>query len=212
MQDGWLAELLSSARVGQADLSRPLDQRGKPQAAAPTDWVDPTQGCGTNNHRLMISDPVLAGALGRRLCGPGGHATERGRSSLVYSALRQVVETAFVNPCDSFGLKYPDAHTTWGLITRIAAKLSGLHDRYRYQPHATTPRFRLCYLDCLIWTSIHMHQASRGESIAKPRQGLFPSHLIVARDQAGKSASPVQRSVCGALCYCCIDAPRAASD
>jgi hypothetical protein len=41
-----------------------------------------------------------------------------------FSALRQVVETAFANLCDSFGLKYPGAHTTWGMITRIAAKLA----------------------------------------------------------------------------------------
>ena len=36
-----------------------------------------------------------------------------------FSALRQVVETAFANLCDSFGLKYPGAHTTWGLITGL---------------------------------------------------------------------------------------------
>jgi len=41
-----------------------------------------------------------------------------------FSALRQVVETAFANLCDCFGLQYPAAHTTWGLITRIAAKLA----------------------------------------------------------------------------------------
>ena len=41
-----------------------------------------------------------------------------------FSALRQVVETTFANLCGSFGLQYPGAHTTWGLITRIAAKLA----------------------------------------------------------------------------------------
>jgi hypothetical protein len=35
-----------------------------------------------------------------------------------------VVEIAFANLCDSFGLQYPGAHTTWGLVTRIAAKLA----------------------------------------------------------------------------------------
>jgi hypothetical protein len=34
------------------------------------------------------------------------------------------VETTFANLCGSFGLQYPCAHTTWGLITRIAAKLA----------------------------------------------------------------------------------------
>jgi hypothetical protein len=41
-----------------------------------------------------------------------------------FSALRQVVETAFANLCASFGLQYPGSHPTWGLITRISAKLA----------------------------------------------------------------------------------------
>ena len=41
-----------------------------------------------------------------------------------FSGVRQVIETVFSHLCDSFGLKYPGAHTTWGLITRIAAKLA----------------------------------------------------------------------------------------
>ena len=41
-----------------------------------------------------------------------------------FSGVRQVIETVFAHLCNSFGLKYPGAHTTWGLLTRIAAKLA----------------------------------------------------------------------------------------
>jgi hypothetical protein len=128
VQDRWLAELLLSARAGQAQLTGPLDQTGQPQVEAPTDWVGPTQGCGTNDHRLMIADPGFDGQLWL------AHWANDYAAQIVtlpsevdhpwFSALRQVVETAFANLCDSFGLKYPGAHTTWGLITRIAAKLA----------------------------------------------------------------------------------------
>ena len=39
-------------------------------------------------------------------------------------AARQVVETTFANLSESFGLKYPDAHTGWGLLMRVAAKVA----------------------------------------------------------------------------------------
>src|SRR6266851_4483323 len=41
-----------------------------------------------------------------------------------WSAARQVVETTFANLSESFGLKYPDAHTGWGLLMRVAAKVA----------------------------------------------------------------------------------------
>jgi len=41
-----------------------------------------------------------------------------------WSAARQVVETTFANLSESFGLKYPDAHTSWGLLMRVAAKVA----------------------------------------------------------------------------------------
>jgi hypothetical protein len=41
-----------------------------------------------------------------------------------FGSIRQVVETAFSHLCESFGLKFPGAHSKWGLLTRIAAKLA----------------------------------------------------------------------------------------
>ena len=40
------------------------------------------------------------------------------------SSARQVVETTFANLTESFGLKYPGAHSTWGLLMRVAAKVA----------------------------------------------------------------------------------------
>jgi len=127
VQDRWLAELLLSTRAGQAQLTGPLAQTGAPQVEAPTDWLGPTQSCGTNSHRLVIADPGFDGQSWL------AHWANDYAAQVVtlpseadhpwLSALRQVVETAFANLCDSFGLKYPGAHT-WGLITRIAAKLA----------------------------------------------------------------------------------------
>jgi len=41
-----------------------------------------------------------------------------------WSAARQGVETIFANLRESFGLKYPDAHTGWGLLMRVAAQVA----------------------------------------------------------------------------------------
>ena len=40
------------------------------------------------------------------------------------SSVRQVVETTFANLSENFGLKYPGAHSTWGLLMRVAAKVA----------------------------------------------------------------------------------------
>src|SRR5947199_43699 len=47
-----------------------------------------------------------------------------GCASAAGGSLRQVVETAFAHLCESFGLQYPGAHTRWGLMTPVAAKLA----------------------------------------------------------------------------------------
>lgn len=128
VQDRWLTELLLSARAGHAQLIGPQKPTGEPRVAPPTDWIGPVQSCGTNKHRLMIGDPGYDGQFWRE------HWAQDYAAQIVtlpsetdhpwFSALRQVVETAFANLCGSFGLQYLGAHTSWGLITRIAAKLA----------------------------------------------------------------------------------------
>jgi hypothetical protein len=128
VQDRWLAELLFSTRVGHPQLPGPLTLAGTPQVAAPTDWLGPTQGCGVNRRQLIIADP---GFDGQSWLAHWAHDYAAQVVTLPssadhpwFSALRQVIETAFAHLDISFGLKYPAAHTTWGLITRIAAKLA----------------------------------------------------------------------------------------
>jgi hypothetical protein len=128
VQDRWLAELRLSACAGQAQLTGPLKPTGEPPVAPPTAWVGPTQSCGMNNHRLLIADPGYDGQFWREHWA-ADYAVEivtllSETNHPWFRALRQVVETAFANLCASLGLQYPGAPTTWGLITRIAAKLA----------------------------------------------------------------------------------------
>jgi hypothetical protein len=105
VQERWLAERLLSARIGQAQLTGPLKPTGEPQVAPPTDWVGPTQSCGTNHHRLLIADPGFAGQFWREPWTTDYAAQIVTLPSETdhpwFSALRQVVETAFANLCDS---------------------------------------------------------------------------------------------------------------
>lgn len=131
VQDRWLAELLLSARAGCAQLSGPQGPRNPRRPAPPSDWLGPLQSCGQASARPIIADKGFDGdewlshwAIDYRadvVTAP----RKRPRSETRWlSSLRQVVETAFSNLCDSFGLKFPGAHTTWGLVTRIASKLA----------------------------------------------------------------------------------------
>lgn len=131
VQDRWLAELLLSARAGCAQLSGPQGPRNPPRPAPPTDWVGPVQSCGQASGRPIIADKGFDGAewlshwamdyRAEIVTAPRNRSRSETRR---LSSLRQVVETAFSNLCDSFGLKFPGAHTTWGLLPRIASKLA----------------------------------------------------------------------------------------
>ncbi len=49
---------------------------------------------------------------------------ERHSARVWFSSVRQAIETAFAALCDSFGLQFPRAHCTGGLLTRIGAKIA----------------------------------------------------------------------------------------
>jgi hypothetical protein len=132
VQERWLAEWLLSARAGCPTLRGPVDARtGKALLEPPTDWMGPTQSCGQAGGKPIVSDQGFAGEewwqhwahdyAARLVTRPRGSGAEVGRW---FASIRQVVETAFAHLCDSFGLKYPGAHTKWGLITRVAAKVA----------------------------------------------------------------------------------------
>jgi transposase len=127
VQDRWLAELLLSSRVGSPQLSGPPGDGPEP----PTDWVGPTQSCGVAFHGPILADLGYDGqAWDHHWTGAYGASVvtapekDQHQSRQWFSSLRQVVETAFSSLCDSFGLQFPRAHTRWGLLTRIAAKLA----------------------------------------------------------------------------------------
>lgn len=127
VQDRWLAELLLSSRFGATQLSGP-HTRGP---ESPTDWVGPAQSCGLARHCPMLADLGYDGEAWHQHWAKDYGAQvitspekEQRLPRQQFSRLRQVVETAFSNLCDSFGLQFPGAHTRWGLLTRIASKLA----------------------------------------------------------------------------------------
>jgi transposase len=126
VQDRWLAELLLSTRAGAPQLRGP---RNGPQP--PTEWVGPVQSCGLARHCPILADLGYDGEAWYRHWIEDYRAQiltpperERHKARQWFSSLRQVVETAFSSLCDSFGLQFPRAHTRWGLLTRLAAKLA----------------------------------------------------------------------------------------
>jgi hypothetical protein len=132
VQERWLAELLLSAQAGTPQLVGPVDEKtGKAEIAVPEEWVGPVQSCGTASGKPKMTDTGFVGKewlehwaadYGATVIPkPKGASAELSRW---FGSLRQVVETAFAHLCESFGLKYPGAHTKWGLITRVAAKLA----------------------------------------------------------------------------------------
>jgi hypothetical protein len=132
VQERWVAELLFSTRAGRPQVQGPLDpMTGQPQVKPPTDWMAPVPSGGRASQKPIITDSGFCGdewlahwaaAYGAHVYPPpkgGPPAEQQG-----WSAIRQVVETTFAHLSESFGLKYPGAHTRWGLLARVAAKVA----------------------------------------------------------------------------------------
>jgi hypothetical protein len=132
VQERWLAEWLLSAQAGEPQLRGPHDPTtGQPALPPPTEWVGPVQSCGTASGKPKLTDTGFVGTEWLTHWARDYGATvipkPKGASAALsrwFGSLRQVVETAFAHLGESFGLKYPGAHTKWGLLTRIAAKLA----------------------------------------------------------------------------------------
>lgn len=62
---------------------------------------------------------------GARVLTQAAYASAQGRRWL--SGLRQCVETTFAALTSTFGLTFPRARTSWGLLTRIAAKIAAFN-------------------------------------------------------------------------------------
>jgi hypothetical protein len=131
VQDRWLAELLLSSRAGMPRLDGPSQSDGSPRLSAPSAWIGPTQGCGALSGGAILADLGYRGEDWQRHWQQDYKATvmtppvcERHSARQWFSHVRQAIETAFASLCTNFGLHFPQAHTCWGLLTRIAAKLA----------------------------------------------------------------------------------------
>lgn len=132
VQERWVAELLFSTRAGTPQVRGPLDPTThQPKVTPPTDWMAPVPSSATATHQPIMTDSGFRGddwlahwaeAYGVHVYPLPKEATPAERRR--WSAVRQVVETTFAHLSESFGLKYPGAHTSWGLLTRVAAKVA----------------------------------------------------------------------------------------
>jgi len=132
VQERWGAELLFSLRAGVPGLHGPLDEkRQKPKVPPPEEWMAAVPSGGAASHKPILSDCGFRGdewlahwakAYGVQV-GPLAKAAPRAQRRWVSSA-RQVVETTLANLSESLGLKYPGAHSTWGLLMRVSAKVA----------------------------------------------------------------------------------------
>ena len=131
IQDRWLAEMLLSSRAGKSQLSGPSQADSSLRLAAPSDWIGPEQACGQSQGKPILADLGYCGDDWQRHWRLDYQASvltppvcERHSARQWFSSVRQAVETAFANLCQSFGLHFPQAHTRWGLLTRIGSKLA----------------------------------------------------------------------------------------
>jgi transposase len=131
IQDRWLAEVVLSSRAGQPQCTGPRDAEGPLAPDPPRDWMGPAQSGGRHHGYPILADLGYSGAAwqqhwredyGAQVLTPP--VPERHAARVWFSGLRQKIETAFAALCGSFGLHFPGAHTTWGLITRIGAKIA----------------------------------------------------------------------------------------
>lgn len=131
IQDRWLTELLLSSRAGLTQLSGPAKADGAPRLEPPTNWIGPAQRCGRRRNCPILADLGYNGPdwyqhwlhdYGTEVLTPP--VCERHHARLWFSSIRQAIETTYAHLCECFGLHFPRAHTTWGLITRIVAKLA----------------------------------------------------------------------------------------
>ena len=132
VQERWVAELLFSTRAGRPQVQGPLDPATqRPKVPPPTDWMAPVPSGGAASHKPVMTDRGFRGdewlEHWAETYGVHVYPLPKGAAPAErqwWSAVRQVVETAFANLSESFGLKFPGAHTRWGLLTRVAAKVA----------------------------------------------------------------------------------------
>ena len=132
VQERWVAEWLFSTRAGRPQLQGPLDpETHQPMVTPPSDWMAPVPSGRAASPKPVITDSGFRGddwlqhwakAYAVQVFPPPRQAA--GAARHWWSSMRQVVATTFANLTERFGLKSPGAHTSWGLLTRVAAKVA----------------------------------------------------------------------------------------
>ena len=132
VQERWVAEWLCRTRAGGPGVQGPLDAQGqKPKVTPPAEWMAAVPSGGAVSTRPLLSDGGFRGDEGLE------HGAQASRGQVCplpkaapratrhwLSSLRQVVDTTLAHLRESFGLKYPGAHSTWGLLLRVAAQVA----------------------------------------------------------------------------------------
>jgi hypothetical protein len=132
VQERWVAEWLFRTRAGVPGVQGPLHARGhKPKVPPPKEWMATVPSGGAASNKPILSDGGFRGddglahgaqVYGVQIC-PLPKAAPRAMRHWL-SAVRQGVETTFAHLRESFGLKYPSAHSAWGLLMRVSAKVA----------------------------------------------------------------------------------------
>jgi hypothetical protein len=145
-EERWLAEAYLRWRLDPSmpaptaqDLALILGptHRAGGQRRGPTGPLGPRLGVGEPSLGLAIGDLNYAGEAWTRhwrddygvvvlteAIYRGLDKSDRRRANRQLHSLRQTVETVFGKLVERFGLKFPRARTTWGLHTRLAAKMA----------------------------------------------------------------------------------------
>jgi hypothetical protein len=153
VQDRWLAELLFSARGGAPSLVGPRQSHGSRRVTPPNEWVGPVQSAGPAFAGPIVADlgyygdfwqPHWQDAYGVTVLTPP--SAQHQPAWRWFSRLRQAVETAFANLDHVFDLSYPNAHTLWGLLTRVAAKAAAYNLAIALNRHLQRPDFAFATL------------------------------------------------------------------
>jgi hypothetical protein len=132
VQERWVAELLLSTRAGHPRLQGPLHpETHRPKVPPPAEWMSLVPRSGVASPKPMMTDSGFRGAdwlahwaeaYGAQAC-PTPQQASRAEQRW-WSFTCQVVATTLSHVTDNFGLKYPGAHTSWGLLARVAAKVA----------------------------------------------------------------------------------------
>ena len=143
MADRWLADALLCWRADPhatplqvADLPAPLRPNGTPYVG-PTGPRWPPQGAGARSAGPYLADKGFKGdwweqhwyhTYGARLLPPPtAQGSQAAPAKRQHARWRQVVETLNGHLIQTFGLHFPRARSTPGLLVRIAAKLAAVN-------------------------------------------------------------------------------------